>query len=94
MKISIQCDGCGTIGTAQEIGTDHDGRDLCHTCAAREEIGRMKAKHADKLKWLEATHLKDLRDLEKQIAAMEAAVRAAAVHKTDPCKTANLRPWG
>lgn len=71
MKIQLKCDGCGKLGTADEIHTDHDDGDLCATCAHAAKLATMKQQHASKNEWLESTHLKELRELEKQIADIE-----------------------
>ena len=71
MKMQLKCDGCGKVGTSDEIYTDHDGRDLCATCAQSAKLSDLKQQHASKKEWLESTHLKELRELEKQIADIE-----------------------
>ncbi|KKW11470.1 MAG: hypothetical protein UY48_C0018G0004 [Candidatus Gottesmanbacteria bacterium GW2011_GWB1_49_7] len=71
MKIKLKCDGCGKIGNAEEISTDYDGQDLCTFCAKEKKLSVLKQEHASTKKWLEDTHLKSLRDLEGQIAAIE-----------------------
>lgn len=71
MKLRLQCDKCGRIGTPEEIFTGPDGEDFCHHCNKLGELASLKQRYADKKLWLEATHLKELRELEKQIADLE-----------------------
>lgn len=76
MKIQLQCDVCGKLGGAEDISTDYDGRDLCAFHAKAAHLSDLKQEHASKKEWLESTHLKNLRDLEKQIADIERELSA------------------
>lgn len=75
MKLQVKCDKCGTVGTSDEIATKYDGRDLCSRCDAVETLRLLKEDYAHKLAWLEATHLKYLRELKAKIDAAEAALQ-------------------
>ena len=74
MKLKLQCDNCGKVGTAEEITASTDERDLCIACAAAEDLANMKQRYASKMEWLESTHLKELRELKQRIDAAEASL--------------------
>lgn len=83
MKLKMKCDGCGKNGSADEISTDHNGRDLCAVCAQAAKLADLKERYAAKKAWLESTHLKELRELEKQIADMESLASTGVLEVPD-----------
>jgi hypothetical protein len=71
MKLQLKCDSCGTVGDPQTIFTDYDDMDFCVTCTTVRKLHDLKIRLADKRAWLESTHLKEMRELENQIDAIE-----------------------
>ena len=73
MKLKLKCDRCGITATPGEISTDVDGRDLCAACAITERLLDLKQERDTKMAWLEATHLKTIRELDVEIASLQRA---------------------
>lgn len=71
MKLQLKCDGCGKVGSANEIATDYDGEDLCGACRQKASLADLKQQYASRKEWLESTHLKGLRQLRGKIKRME-----------------------
>lgn len=71
VKVELQCDVCGKTGKDSEISTDLDDIDRCSQCAISAKLLYLKRKYACKKEWLDSTHMKDLRELEKQITDLE-----------------------
>ena len=38
MKLTLQCDNCGKVGSPEEITTDYDDRDLCLSCSNFQKV--------------------------------------------------------
>lgn len=89
MKLTVKCDRCGKEGTADEVSTYAYGeRDLCDSCSRIEHLADLKQQYASKMEWLETTHLKELRELEKQIAELEATPTETNSPPAPPALTA------
>lgn len=73
MTILVKCDGCGKVGTPEEIPSDYNGNDFCQACARDALLKELKEQRDSKKEWLERTHLKELGELELKIAEMEQA---------------------
>lgn len=71
MITQLKCDWCGKLGAAGEISRSHDDQDLCESCMKVLKAGELRQKITDKRAWLESTYLKELRELEEQLAGME-----------------------
>lgn len=71
MIIKLQCDKCGKQGSADEIVTRYDGADLCPTCTLQSRLNILRSDLASKVEWLESTHMKEVKELETEIAYVE-----------------------
>jgi hypothetical protein len=50
---------------------DHDGRYWCRLCNLENEIRELDDQIKDKKKWLEETHLKDVRTMETKLEGLK-----------------------
>ena len=72
MIITAMCDRCKVLGTTEEVQYDPImGIDLCQSCAKTERLNDLLQRRDKLQKWLEITHLKQLRELNAEIERIE-----------------------
>jgi hypothetical protein len=70
MVIVRKCDRCGFTGPDSEFPQSY-GEDFCAKCFKDVLLENLRRKRADKQQWLDDTHLKELKNLDDQIAELE-----------------------
>lgn len=78
MILSMQCDGCGVVGPSEMMAQDEQVGDLCPKCAISHRLRDLIIEHSEFKERLEQTHLKRLKEMEGQIAALEEESRRLA----------------
>jgi hypothetical protein len=68
--LQAKCDGCGAVLTGSEISKDYDEIYRCRLCRLENEIHELNDQLEDKKKWLEETHLKDVREMETKLEGL------------------------
>ena len=72
--LTAKCDRCGKKIKGSEIYSDHDGADHCEECHYKVKLEDLIEEYEEKKRWLEKTHLKQLAEMEKKIAELQAKV--------------------
>ena len=72
---SATCDECTSVIEGDDIHPDYDGRFLCVKCTLACEIYTLEDEISDKKKWLEETHLQELRKMGNSLKKLKAQLK-------------------
>lgn len=61
--LKATCDGCGALLSGDAARPDYENQYFCRLCRLENEIREVTDELEKKKKWLEETHLKDVREM-------------------------------
>ena len=77
--VSAECDRCNKALSKKEVVEDYDNQIFCKPCYCWNEWEYHKRIHADKLKWLKETHIRQLKETKKKINELKAELRSYSI---------------
>lgn len=71
MILTVSCDVCGKVMDPKDAHGDYDDIHYCELDWTKHQLRAATEAYAQKLEWLESTHLKSLREQEAKIATLK-----------------------
>lgn len=68
--IKAKCDHCNSFLLENEWNQDYDNTVLCDKCYIRDQLKTRIRERNEKMEWLERTHLKQIKELDKEISEL------------------------
>lgn len=68
--LQAKCDGCGALLSGKSVCPDYENQYFCRLCRLENEIREVTDELEKKKKWLEETHLKDVREMETKLEGL------------------------